>query len=144
MTSRVGALCVVGMLFMAATYANTQNEQASSATQASQAGTKRVSSGEKTLTGCVAREDGEFVLKTDEGTYEFNTSRDLALYVGKKVRISGRWNATGVTTIAPVKSTAGTNEPAKTNEEIAPAKSFDGDLHLHITGEVIGDCPQAR
>lgn len=124
-----------------------QNEQSSGTTQSS-AGTHRAAGGQRVLTGCVAREGEGFVLKTEEGTYEFNTSRDLTPYVGKKVRISGRWSATGVTTTVPIKGAeggtaaeGGTEAPA---EKKAPSHAaFVGDLHVHITGEVIGDCAQA-
>ena len=100
--------------------------------------------GEKSVTGCVAREGDNFVLKTDDGTYEFDTARDLSPYVGKRVRIMGRWKSTGITTTAPVKNTA-VAEDASQSGETAPAKttpinSFSGDLHLHISGQVLGDC----
>ena len=141
---RVAALGVTILCCLAPASAAAQTQQSSTATQTSPTGVQRTASGEKTLAGCVAREDGAFVLKTDEGTYEFNTSRDLAPYVGKKVRISGKWNSTGVTTVAPMRATtAATSEPSETKKAApAPAKSFVGDLHLHITGDVIGDCAQ--
>ena len=122
-----------------------QNSQSSGTTQATSAGVQKSASGERTVTGCVAREGEGFVLKTDEGTYEFDTARDLTPYVGKKVRISGHWKATGVTTTAPVKATtaSASNEQAPSAKK-GPAKSFVGDLHLHITGDVIGDCEQPK
>ncbi len=96
----------------------------------------------------MAREGEGFVLKTDDGTYDFNSARDLSPYVGKKVRISGRWNSTGVTTTAPIKTTAAATEQPSADKtadkKAAPAKGFVGDLHLHISGEVIGDCEQPK
>lgn len=100
--------------------------------------------GEKSVTGCVAREGDNFVLKTDDGTYEFDTARDLSPYVGKRVRITGSWKSTGITTTAPVKAAAGGEEAAQSTEAAAgkstPINSFSGDLRLHISGQVLGDC----
>ena len=97
--------CPVILSFLAqSTTAARQNTQSSSTTQSSSAGIKKTATGEQSVTGCVARDGEEFVLKTDEGTYAFNTPRDLSPYVGKKVKISGRWKASGVTTTAPIKS----------------------------------------
>ena len=128
-----------------------QNTQSSSTTQSSSSGTRNTASGEQTITGCVAREGEGFVLKTDRGPYAFDTARDLSQYVGKKVRISGRWTATGVATAAPVEGTSpGTAEPASgqqatgAEKSAATAKSFVGDLHLRITGDVIGDCESPK
>jgi len=100
---------------------------------------KRSAGGAKSVVGCVVKQDGEFYLKTDEGTYQFNTDRDLTPYVGKKVRIAGKWQATGVTTTAPIKNTGGSDAGAAESASGAPT-SFVGDLHLHITGDVLGDC----
>jgi Protein of unknown function (DUF5818) len=137
----LAAVCLLALARAAAG----QNTQSSSASQASPAGVQSSASGEKTVTGCVAREGESFVLKTDEGTYEFNTARDLSPYVGKKVRISGHWKATGVTTTAPVKAAASAStEQAPSTKKGGAAKSFVGDLHLHITGEVVGDCEQPK
>lgn len=134
----------------------TQDTQSTGSTQTSPSGVQKTSTGEKTVTGCVAREGEQFVLKTDSGTYAFDTARDLSSYVGKKVRISGRWKATGVTTAAPVQgasaasgTSAGAAESTSgdhaTGAKSAPAaKSFVGDLHLHITGDVIGDCESPK
>jgi hypothetical protein len=125
----------------------TQDTQSTSTSQSSPTAVQKTATGEQTVTGCVAREGEQFVLKTDRGTYEFDTARDLTPYVGKKVRISGRWKATGVTTAAPVQgtgsgaaeSTSGRQTTGAKSSATA-AKSFTGDLHLHITGDVIGDC----
>ena len=147
MNSRGLALsCTILLCFLAvASTAALQNTQSSSSTQTSPAGTQKTASGEKTVTGCVAREGDRFVLKTDEGTYEFNTERDLSPFVGKKVKISGKWDATGVTTTAPIKATSGSAaEQTSAETSAAPARAFVGDLRLHITGDVIGDCAQSR
>jgi hypothetical protein len=98
------------------------------------------------VTGCVAREGEGFVLKTDEGTYEFDTARDLSGLVGKKVRLTGRWSATGVTTTAPIKAApAAASTPAEEGKKSGGTpQSFVGDLHLHITGDVIGDCAETK
>lgn len=100
---------------------------------------KTMAGGHKSVVGCVVKQDGEFYLKTDEGTYQFNTDRDLTPYVGKKVRIAGTWQATGVTTTAPIKNTGGADTGAAESASSAPT-SFVGDLRLHITGDVLGDC----
>jgi hypothetical protein len=139
--------CTILLCFLAvAGTAALQNTQSSSSTQTSPTGEQKASSGEKTVTGCVVREGKAFVLKSDEGTYEFNSARDLSPYEGKKVRISGRWKATGVTTTAPIEATraAAATEQAPSEQKAAPKKSFVGDLHLYITGEVIGDCAQSK
>lgn len=117
----------------------------SSTTEQTPAGVKKTATGQQSVTGCVAREGDAFVLKTDEGTYQFNTARDLSPYVGKKVRIAGRWNATGVTTTAPIKATSSsTAQQESAGKSATPIKGFVGDLHLHITGDVIGDCAQPK
>ena len=152
MRSKVLALtCIVSVCLLAQIGASAlQDSQSTSTTQTTTASVKKTSSGEKSVAGCVAREGEGFVLKTDDGTYDFNTARDLSAYVGKKVRISGRWNSTGVTTTAPIKTTASAaaaEQPTadKTaDKKAAPAKGFVGDLHLHISGEVIGDCEQPK
>jgi hypothetical protein len=140
MRFKVSALtCVVAVCALVVTAAS-QTSQSSSASQATIAGTHKAAAGQKTVVGCVAREGEGFVLKTDEGTYEFDTARDLTPYVGKKVRISGSWKATGVTTTAPIKGTASTQAGGQDEKKSSAPQSFTGDLHLHITGDVIGDC----
>src|SRR5215469_1750519 len=90
------ALCLCAQAAVA------QTQTSSSAGQSAPATAHKTASGGQTVTGCVAREGEAFVLKTDNGTYAFDTARDLSPYVGKKVTISGRWKATGITTAAPV------------------------------------------
>jgi hypothetical protein len=132
--------------FIFAIYVSTQNFLAAQTGQSGNAGqasspsaNKKMAGGHKSVVGCVVQQDGEFYLKTDEGTYQFNTDRDLTPYVGKKVRIAGTWQATGVTTTAPVKNTAATDSDTAESTSNAPT-SFAGDLRLHITGDVLGDC----
>ncbi len=119
MRSKVLALtCIVSVCLVAQIGASAlQDSQSTSTTQTTTASVKKTSSGEKSVAGCVAREGEGFVLKTDDGTYDFNTARDLSPYVGKKVRISGRWNSTGVTTTAPIKTTA-TRQPLSNQLQI--------------------------
>ncbi len=139
MKFRVSALICLVVLFVLVLSAAAQNSQSTTASQETMAGTHKAASGTKTVTGCVVKEGEGFVLKTDEGTYEFDTARDLTPYVGKKVRISGTWKATGVATTAPMKGTTSTQQTQDEKKKSAP-QSFTGDLHLHIAGEVIGDC----
>src|SRR5215472_17979827 len=76
-------------------------------TAAAQTGAdQRRASGEKSVTGCLERGDSGFVIRTPEGTYEINTDRDLSAFVGKQVRIAGRWEMSGTVTTA-----AGGNPP---------------------------------
>jgi len=137
---------VLGLLTLSALAqggASTQTSQATDASQAPAQGTHKSAGGQQTVTGCVVREGEGFALKNDEGTYPFDTSRDLSSWVGKQVRITGTWKATGVTTTAPIKASVGSSTQQTTNEKKAgTAKAFVGDLHLHITGNVIGDCAQ--
>jgi hypothetical protein len=119
-----------------------QASQSSSSTQTTNTGAHNTSSGQGSITGCVAKEGDNFVLKTDEGTYQFNTARDLSPYVGKRVRIAGQWKATGITTMAPIKgSSSSDHESSDKTAAGAAAQSFKGDLKVHINGEVVGDCP---
>lgn len=115
---------------------------------------QRRASGEKSVTGCLERGDSGFVIRTPEGTYELNTDRDLSGFVGKQVKISGRWEMSGTVTTAaggnPPTSgggaSAGAPPPAPPatsgSGEQAPGQNpaFVGDLHLHVTGTVLGDC----
>jgi hypothetical protein len=114
---------------------------AASCVAQSQPGTdQRRAGGERTVAGCLQRAGSGFALKTDEGTYELNTDRDLSAFVGKQVKISGRWEASGTFTTAPVGNAPGQAPAALSAEPSAASPAFVGDLHLHITGTVIGDC----
>ncbi len=113
---------------------------ASCAAQTSPGAEQRRASGERTIIGCLQRGDSGFVIKASDGTYELNTDRDLSAYVGKQVRISGRWEASGTFTTAPVGSAPSSSAPAAPAEPGTATPAFVGDLHLRITGTVIGDC----
>jgi cytoskeletal protein RodZ len=139
-------ICLIAAFVLAQVSTVTaQTAPSSSTAQAAPTTSKKSAGGERSVTGCVAQEGEGFVLKTDEGTYTFDTSRDLTPFLGKMVTIVGTWKATGVTTTAPIKDTAAASAQ-KTNDEkkAGSAKAFVGDLHLHITGTVVGDCPQSK
>ena len=123
----------------------TQAAPASNPAQTAPVTSQKTAGGAKSVTGCVVHEGEGFVLKTDEGTYEFDTSRDLTPFLGKMVKIVGSWKATGVTTTAPIKATTAASTQKTSDEKKAgTAQAFVGDLHLHITGTVVGDCPKAK
>ena len=116
---------------------------------AAQAAEKRMAGGSKSVTGCIVKTDSGFGIKTDEGTYQLNTDHDLSNYVGKQVKIDGTWRASGTFTTAPVGGPAtgaagGETAPAPaTSGAGAPSAgtpAFAGELNLHITGTVVGDC----
>lgn len=132
--------CILTLYVSTQSFLAAQTGQSGDAGQASSpSADKKVAGGHKSVVGCVVKQDGEFYLKTDEGTFQFNTDRDLTPYVGKKVRIAGTWQATGVTTTAPIKETGATDTGPAESASNAPT-SFVGDLRLHITGDVLGDC----
>jgi hypothetical protein len=111
---------------------------------AAQAGTeKRTAGGSKSMTGCLIKLDSGFGLKTDDGTYQLNTDRDLSNFVGKQVKIDGTWKASGTFTTAPVGgATGGENAtaPAPSGAPSAGTPAFVGELNLQITGTVVGNC----
>jgi hypothetical protein len=87
--------------------------------------------------------DGGFVVKAADGTYQLNTDRDLSSFVGKQVRIESKWDVTGTMTNSmdttpstPASAPSGAAGAAGT----AAPPAFVGDLHLHVTGTVVGDC----
>jgi hypothetical protein len=102
---------------------------------------QRRSGGQKSITGCLMKGDTGFVVKAPEGTYVLNTDRDLSAYVGKQVRIEGKWEVSGTLTTSPMDNApvAGGPEPPA-SAPAAGTPAFVGDLHLHITGTVLGDC----
>src|SRR5215472_5906097 len=109
---------------------------------AAQAGTeKRMAGGEKSISGCLIKLDSGFGIKTEDGTYQLNTDRDLSSFVGKQIKIDGTWKASGTFTTAPIGTGAeATQAPAAPAAPAAGAPAFVGDLNLHVTGTVIGDC----
>jgi len=139
------ALCAVllfGTWDLATAQSGAQNQPPQASPQ-SQAGTdQRRAGGQKSITGCLMKGDGGFVVKAQDGTYQLNTDRDLTAYVGKQVTIASKWEATGTLTTGPMDnaSPAGAAAPPA-SAEAAGTPAFVGDLHLHITGTVLGDCP---
>jgi hypothetical protein len=101
-----------------------------------------VSTGERTIVGCVAiaAPGPGYNLKTEDGrTLPLRGATDLAPYLGKKVQIHANWTSRGIHVAAPLESkeatgTAGAGGGAETSSE------FAGDLHLEFKGKVIGDC----
>ena len=147
MKFRISAMaCLVALCILAlATAGVSQEAQPSGTGKTSSAAAHKSAGGSRTVVGCVAHEGEGFVLKTDEGTYEFDTSRDLTPWLGKKVKLTGTWSATGVTTTAPIKSsTAASTQMTEGEKKAGTAQSFVGDLRLHITGSVIGDCAETK
>ena len=114
---------------------------------------QRRASGEKSVTGCLERAGSGFVIRNPEGTYQLDTDRDLSAFVGKQVRIAGRWEMSGTVTTAAggnPPTTGGASAGAAPAAPVAPGgpgeqaegqnPAFVGDLHLHVTGTVLGDC----
>jgi hypothetical protein len=118
-------------------------QSGSTATQSSSSGssaTQKTSSGERVVVGCVEKMGNSFVLKGDDGTYPLDTDRDLTPYVGKRIKLAGVWTATGTTTTAPMNASSPASAQPGAGEQSTSPQAFVGDLHLHITGEVVGDC----
>jgi uncharacterized protein DUF5818 len=102
-------------------------------------------SGERTVVGCVVQSGDGYVLKTEDETFPINSDRDVTPYIGKKVRIEGTWEATGITTTAPVQGSSSSkpDKPSPTSgTQSGPA--FGGELRLRIIGTVIGECSEAE
>lgn len=97
-----------------------------------------VSSGNKTIVGCVAQSGNGYVIRTDDGnTFPLRSMTDLSAYMGKKVQIQANWTATGVHVAGPLEEETPAAAPPtgpKTGQE------FAGDIHLRLKGKVIGDC----
>ena len=101
--------------------------------------------GERTVVGCVTQSGDGYVLRTDQETFPLNSDRDVTPYVGKKVRIEGTWEATGITTKALIQESS-SSKPAKgspTNTKPS-GPAFGGELRLRIIGTVIGECNEAQ
>jgi len=99
-----------------------------------------VSSGERTVVGCVAQGVNGFVLKTEDGrTLNLRgATTDLSAYMGKKVQIHAQWTAKGLHVAAPLETTD-TPAPAAAPPSGATDKQFAGSLNLQFTGKVLGD-----
>src|SRR5262245_30209155 len=74
--------------------------------------------GERTVVGCVVQSGDGYILRTDEETFPINSDRDVTPYIGKRVKIEGTWEATGITTTAPVQGSS-SSKPDKAS----PAKA---------------------
>lgn len=100
-------------------------------------------SGSKTVEGCLERQGDGFAVRTQEGVYPLNTERDLTAYIGKRVRLQEQWDAKGTVTNAPIGASekTGTGEAAASAAPPGRPSAFSGDFHLHVEGNVIGDCP---
>ena len=134
------SLCVA--LWAAPIQDQSTQQRPPTAGQPSVGSDQRRAGGEKTITGCLMRGDAGFVVNTQEGTYELNTDRDLSAYVGKQIRIESRWDATGTLTNSPMErgSASGSAAAPPAPAQAAGTPAFVGDLHLRITGTVLGDC----
>jgi Protein of unknown function (DUF5818) len=101
-----------------------------------------VSSGSRTITGCVAIGSPGYVLKTDDGsTLQLRAGTDLGAYMGKRVEIQTSWTQSGVSVAAPDDVTGVTSGAAGAGGgTAATGKEFAGDLHLRFKGKVLGDC----
>jgi hypothetical protein len=98
-----------------------------------------VSSGNKTIVGCVAQGSSGFVIKTDDGnTFPLRSMTDLSGYMGKKVQIQANWTATGVHVAGPLESPETPATAPGTGG--STGQEFAGDIHLRLKGKVIGDC----
>jgi Protein of unknown function (DUF5818) len=137
-TRPLARLCFV---LLACACAAAMQDQQTQPSQTAPGAEQRRAGGSKSITGCLLKGDTGFVVKTQEGTYQLNTDRDLTAFVGKTVRIESKWDASGTLTNSPMESSsaAGSSGPASPATD-AGTPAFVGDLHLHITGTVLGDC----
>jgi hypothetical protein len=138
------ALCAVllfGTRGIAAAQSDAQNQPPQTSPQSAAGTDQRRAGGQKSITGCLMKGDAGFVVKAQEGTYQLNTDRDLSAYVGKQVRIESKWDVTGTLTTSPMDTGSAASATAPpTSSPTAGTPAFVGDLHLHITGTVLGDC----
>jgi hypothetical protein len=103
-----------------------------------------VSSGNKTIVGCVAQGGNGYVVKTDDGnTFPLRSMFDLAPYMGKKIQIQASWTASGVHVAEPLE-TAETPAGAPAAGGPKKAQDFAGDIHLRFKGKVLGDCLEKK
>lgn len=103
-------------------------------------GRASVSTGDKTIVGCVAIGGNGYVINTDDGsTFPLRSMTDLSPYVGKKVQIHATWTATGVHLAGPIEGSSGAT-PTAGGGGAKTANDFAGDIHLQLQGKVMGDC----
>jgi Protein of unknown function (DUF5818) len=101
--------------------------------------------GERTVVGCVVQSGDGYVLRTDEETFPINSDRDVTPYIGKRVKIVGTWQATGITTTAPVQGSSSSKpDKASAPDSKQSGAAFGGELRLQIIGTVIGQCDQSQ
>jgi len=106
-----------------------------------QQGRAAVSTGERTIVGCVAiaAPGPGYVLKTDDGrSVPLRGATDLSHYLGKKVQIQASWTSRGIHVAAPMenKETAAATGAG----DAQMSQEFGGDLQVQYKGKVIGDC----
>jgi hypothetical protein len=98
-----------------------------------------VSSGNRTVVGCVAQGGAGYVLRSDDGnTFPLRSMVDLSPYMGKKVQIQASWTATGVHVAGPLETPEGSAAAPATNAKTA--QDFAGNIRLSFKGKVLGDC----
>ena len=107
-----------------------------------QQGRAAVSTGEKTVTGCVAiaAPGPGYVLKTEDGrSVPLRGATDLSHYIGKKVEIHTSWTSRGIHVAAPVENKEATTGATGAGDA-QMSQEFGGDLQVQYKGKVIGDC----
>jgi hypothetical protein len=135
------SLVLIATASLAQTQQPNQLASASGAT-AQEPGTRgsaAVSTGERTIVGCVAVGSPGYVLKTEDGrTLPLRGATDLSSYMGKRVQIHASWTSKGVHVAAPLEAA---ETPAAAPASGAPvSQEFAGDIHLQFAGKVLGDC----
>jgi hypothetical protein len=102
-----------------------------------------VSSGNRTIVGCVAQGGSGYVIRTDNGdTFPLRSMTDLSAYMGKKVQIQVAWTATGVHVAEPLEGGQTSAAPAAGGTKTA--QEFAGDIRLRLKGKVLGDCLEGK
>lgn len=107
-----------------------------------QRGTAAVSTGQRTIVGCVAiaAPGPGYVLNTDDGrSVPLRGATDLSHYLGKKVQIQASWTSRGIHVAAPVENKEATTGATGAGDA-QMSQEFGGDLQVQYKGKVIGDC----
>ncbi|HEX7285098.1 MAG TPA: hypothetical protein VF532_02900 [Candidatus Angelobacter sp.] len=129
----------IAVLMITAVSLSQEQQQPAGQTPENQRAQTSVSTGQRTIVGCIAMgAPSGFILKEENGAITpLRTDKDLSAYVGKKVQIQQTWTRTGVNLIeSPGESPTtapGAAKATKTTE-------FAGDVRMHYKGKVIGDC----